>query len=100
MGSEGIQPEGERIRKAVRWIIEVLREEKDRKRRDVIEEAERRFDLSPLECEFLERKLIEEGYRFNKKMEFSRILEKIFQIFGIFLMCLLVVQKDFFWDIF
>ncbi len=62
MGSEGIQPEGERIRKAVRWIIEVLREEKDRKRRDVIEEAERRFDLSPLECEFLERKLIEEGY--------------------------------------
>ena len=62
MGSEGIQPEGERIRKAVRWIIEVLREERDRKRRDVIEEAERRFDLSPLECEFLERKLIEEGY--------------------------------------
>ena len=60
MVSDGIQPEGERIRKAVRWIIEVLREEKERKRRDVIEEAERRFDLTPLECEFLERKLAEE----------------------------------------
>ena len=60
--SQGIQPEGERIRKAVRWIIEILREEKGRTRRAVIEEAEKRFDLSPIECEFLERKLVEEGF--------------------------------------
>ena len=57
MSTQGIQPEGERIRKAVRWIIEVLREEGGRTRKEVIEEAERRFDLSPLECEFLEREL-------------------------------------------
>jgi len=61
MGKDSIHPEGERIRKAVRWIIEVLRDEKVRSRRDVIEEAERRFDLTPLECEFLEKKLIQEG---------------------------------------
>ena len=57
-----IQPEGERIRKAVRWIVEVLKEEGDKSRQEVIEEAEKRFDLSPLECDFLERKLSEEGY--------------------------------------
>ena len=37
--------------------MEVLREEEGRTRKEVIEEAERRFDLSPLECEFLEREL-------------------------------------------
>jgi hypothetical protein len=41
-------PRGESIRKAVRWIS-------DQRRRDldIIEEACRRFDLSPVEEEFL-----------------------------------------------
>ena len=62
MSNQSIQPEGERIRKAVRWIVETLKEEEGKKRSEVIEEAEKRFDLSPLECDFLERKLSEEGY--------------------------------------
>ena len=62
MSRQSIQPEGERIRKAVRWIVEILKEEEDKSRQEVIEEAEKRFDLSPLECDFLERKLSEEGY--------------------------------------
>ncbi|OCC15367.1 hypothetical protein DBT_1114 [Dissulfuribacter thermophilus] len=62
MSSEGVLPEGERIRKAVRWILETFKEDKNKTRREVVEEAQRRFDLTPLECEFLERKLLEEGF--------------------------------------
>ena len=61
MGTEAILPEGERIRKAVRWIIETLKDKKDLTKEEVVTEAEKRFDLSPLECEFLERKLTERG---------------------------------------
>jgi hypothetical protein len=48
MTSEGIQPRGEALRKAVRWLS-------DQQRRDAatIEEAAVRFDLSPLQEDFL-----------------------------------------------
>ena len=45
-----ILPEGEGLRKAVRWLAE-----QDVKSLEVIEEASRRFDLSPLDEEFLIR---------------------------------------------
>jgi len=51
-----ILPEGEDLRKAVRWLVE-----QDVKSLEVIEEASRRFDLSPLDEEFLIRHFLEES---------------------------------------
>ncbi len=59
MGAETLQPHGERLRKAVRWISEKCLERPDRPRQDIIFEAEQRFDLTPKECEFLNKKFME-----------------------------------------
>lgn len=55
-----IEPAGDRIRKAVRWVCETARNNPEKNRSDIVREAEIRFDLSPLECDFLDRKLCEE----------------------------------------
>lgn len=50
MSAEEIKPKGEKLRQAVRWLSDsgsVTREK--------IDEAAARFDLSPLEAEFLLR---------------------------------------------
>lgn len=57
--TESTMPEGERIRKAVRWISETCGEKKEKTRAAIIKEAEIRFDLTPLECEFLDRHFCE-----------------------------------------
>jgi hypothetical protein len=46
-----IQPEGEEIRKAIKWISDNLNEGK--KRSKLIEEAAIKFDLSPAQTDFL-----------------------------------------------
>jgi len=51
-------PEGDRIRKAVRWISGMVQEYPERDRKAIIEEAEIRFDLTPKECQFLNAKFI------------------------------------------
>jgi hypothetical protein len=56
MSKEQLLPEGESIRKAVKWISEVTKEYPEKSRKEIIHEAELRFDLSPKECEFLFRK--------------------------------------------
>jgi len=48
-----IVPAGEDIRRAVRWISENLAENPDQSRIKLIEQAVFRFDLSPLDTEFL-----------------------------------------------
>ena len=48
-----IVPAGEDIRKAVQWISEYLAENPDQSRVKLIEQAVFRFDLSPLDTEFL-----------------------------------------------
>lgn len=48
-----IVPEGEDIRRAVRWISENLAVNPDQARIKLIEQAVFRFDLSPLDAEFL-----------------------------------------------
>ncbi len=55
--TECVTPHGERLRKAVVWVSEVLREKPERDRREVIREAEVRFDLTPKECRFLDQEL-------------------------------------------
>ena len=54
MNAEEIKPKGEKLRQAVRWLSEsapVTREK--------IDEAAARFDLSPLEVEFLLREFLQ-----------------------------------------
>ncbi|MEW6220859.1 MAG: hypothetical protein AB1634_15185 [Thermodesulfobacteriota bacterium] len=57
MSGQGVEPEGEKIRKAVRWICQTVESSPGKTRQAIIREAEVRFDLTPLECEFLDAKL-------------------------------------------
>ncbi len=58
MTKESIKPEGEKIRNAVRWVCDMLGTYPEKSRQQLIREAEIRFDLSPSECDFLDRKLV------------------------------------------
>jgi hypothetical protein len=59
MPTEDLQPGGEKIRQAVRWVAEMVNSHPEKSRQDILREAEVRFDLSPKECAFLDRKLME-----------------------------------------
>ncbi len=50
-----IMPEGEAIRKAVKWVSAALQEESALPLKDLVQQAIIRFDLSPLEADFLMR---------------------------------------------
>jgi len=50
-----VQPEGEEIRKAVKWVSEERQFEIGKDLNKIIEEACIKFDLSPKEAEFLRR---------------------------------------------
>jgi len=50
-------PDGEAIRRAVRWISDQRLADPSLKLAKAIDEAARRFDLSPLEADFLWRAL-------------------------------------------
>ena len=47
------------IKQAVRWIEDQLREHPDADRVTLVDEAARRFDLSPLDSDFIVRHLAE-----------------------------------------
>lgn len=49
--------DGESIRQAVRWISERRRDDPKLKLAQAVDEASKRFDLSPLEADFLFREL-------------------------------------------
>ena len=48
-----IQPDGEMIRKAVKWISEERQIDPSKHLRQMIEAAALRFNLSPMEVEYL-----------------------------------------------
>ncbi|HYA40197.1 MAG TPA: hypothetical protein VEF34_02755 [Syntrophobacteraceae bacterium] len=48
-----IMPEGEALRKAVKWISAELDENMDKSVQKLVNEAVTRFDLSPKDAEFL-----------------------------------------------
>jgi hypothetical protein len=50
-----IQPKGEKLRKAVKWISEERQYDPERKYQSIIEEACLKFNLSPAEAEYLLR---------------------------------------------
>ena len=51
------------VKQAVRWIDEQLAEDPRRDRLRLVDEAARRFDLSPLDADFLFRHLAERSTR-------------------------------------
>ncbi|MEN8692836.1 MAG: hypothetical protein AB1Z20_22430 [Desulfobacterales bacterium] len=56
-----VQPDSENIRRATKWVIEERKYNPDQSLGKLIEEAGNKFDLSPLETEFLERFVKEES---------------------------------------
>jgi hypothetical protein len=52
-GGRGPMPEGESLRRALRWLDERVREEPAASRARLVADAGIRFDLSPLEQDFL-----------------------------------------------
>jgi hypothetical protein len=48
-----VQPEGEDLRKAVKWISEERKYDPEAKTSKLIEEACLKFDLSPMDAEYL-----------------------------------------------
>ncbi len=55
--NDKVQPHGDKIRKAVQWISDMVREHPEKTREAIIKEAETRFDLTPKECTFLDKEL-------------------------------------------
>jgi hypothetical protein len=53
-----IQPQGEDLRKAVKWIAGKLQDKVDKPLMKLIEEASMKFDLTPNDQEFLIRSYI------------------------------------------
>ena len=55
----GIQPQGEDLRKAVKWVSDERQFNPGKKLKALIEEACMKFDLSPKEADFLLRHMLE-----------------------------------------
>jgi hypothetical protein len=52
-----ILPSGNKMKKTLCWISEMITAHPEKSRQQIISEAEIRFDLSPKECDFVDRKL-------------------------------------------
>jgi hypothetical protein len=55
-----IQPKGEDLRKAVKWVSQEHKYNKGKKLKALIEEACLKFNLSPMDADFLTRTLREQ----------------------------------------
>ena len=55
-----IQPKGEDLRRAVKWVSEERKYNPEKEQKVLIEEACVKFDLSPLDADFLLSKLLEQ----------------------------------------
>ena len=53
-----IQPEGEELRKAVKWVSERREYDPGKKVTEIIQKACLKFNLSPIDAEFLSRFVI------------------------------------------
>ncbi len=56
-----IMPEGEDLRKAVKWVSEERKFNPEKNIGNIIQEACLKFDLSPLDADFLDRFIKEEN---------------------------------------
>ena len=57
----GIQPKGEDLRKAVKWVSEERKLDQNANLQKLVQQASFRFNLSPADGEFLSRFVKEEG---------------------------------------
>ena len=57
--SMNVQPKGEDLRKAVKWVSEERTYHPDKKVKAIIEEACVKYDLSPMDADFLIRNFLE-----------------------------------------
>ena len=48
-----IMPEGEEIQRAIQWVSENLEEKREQSLQKLVEKAVFKFDLSPVDAEFL-----------------------------------------------
>ncbi len=48
-----LQTPSANLKNAIHWLSETVHKHPEKKRADVLAEAELRFDLTPAECEFL-----------------------------------------------
>ncbi len=53
MGNDNVVTPSTRLQKAVSWISEVVQDHPEKERKQVLKDAQVRFDLTPVECEFL-----------------------------------------------
>lgn len=60
MPKSTIHPPGEKMKKAIQELSELLIKKPDKKRHLLLAEVALRFDLSPNECSFLERHFSED----------------------------------------
>ncbi|MGD9950536.1 MAG: hypothetical protein AB7U29_18955 [Desulfobulbus sp.] len=44
-----------KLKNAIIWMAEILQEQPQKTRHLIVQEAELRFDLTPLECDFLDK---------------------------------------------
>ncbi|CAN2039699.1 conserved hypothetical protein [Candidatus Magnetomoraceae bacterium gMMP-15] len=56
-----IQPEGEELRKAVKWISEMRIENPNESISKLVQDACLKFDISPKDTNFLRRRIAEEN---------------------------------------
>ena len=56
-----VQPDSENIRRATKWLLEERQYSADIPIAKLIEEAAMKFDLSPVEAEFLQRLVKDEN---------------------------------------
>jgi hypothetical protein len=57
------------IKRALQWVLERLADNPKARRSDLIDEASREFDLTPLEADFLYRQLSEAEKKGSRKSE-------------------------------
>ena len=55
-----IQPKGEDLRKAVKWVSDERKYNQEKELKALIEEACLKFNLSPMDADFLLRTLLKE----------------------------------------
>ena len=50
-----VQTQSANLKAAIRWLSDILQEHPEKERQQVLRDAQLRFDLSPAECEFLDK---------------------------------------------
>jgi hypothetical protein len=50
-----VQPEGEHIKKAIKWLSDQREENKNKSEEAILEEASVRFNLSPNDTEYIKK---------------------------------------------